>query len=268
LCRGQTSGRFNRAFTRCTTFASFLWSSYFAQPSKAKFSSALLSGGLPVRAERGISFPFAHCPGELGMADIGAPVGKTAIGPESRIHPRSVGMRKKVIASSHAPAFFSISFARLSAARPSTIRKTRSTRVRWRTISANAHGIGANFPGQSVSSCGQPSHVASCDSHSAGIRKCISVGGGMWSAGACSRFCFAGACPGGLARMTLQHSLAGGSRLGQPRIESHGLPQPSANLTIAARPSKLGRQTAAASRRTPHDTVGDHFPSQRLRIGS
>src|ERR1700758_3290833 len=31
--------------------------------------------------------------------------------------------------------------------------------------------MGANFPGQSVNSCGQPSQVASCGSHSAGMRK-------------------------------------------------------------------------------------------------
>src|SRR6266704_39628 len=31
--------------------------------------------------------------------------------------------------------------------------------------------MGANFPGQSVTSCGQPSQVASCGSHSAGMRK-------------------------------------------------------------------------------------------------
>src|SRR5260370_36707870 len=31
--------------------------------------------------------------------------------------------------------------------------------------------MGANFPGQSVTSCGQPSQVASWRSHSAGMRK-------------------------------------------------------------------------------------------------
>src|SRR5208282_5396176 len=57
----------------------------------------------------------------------------------------------------------------------STSRNTRSTRVKCRTISANAHGIGANFPGQSVNSCGHASHVASCPSHSAGILHPISI---------------------------------------------------------------------------------------------
>jgi len=41
---------------------------------------------------------------------------------------------------------------------------------------AKAHGIVANFPGQSVTSCGQPSHVAWCGSHSAGMRYARSLG--------------------------------------------------------------------------------------------
>ncbi len=47
---------------------------------------------------------------------------------------------------------------------------TRSTRARCRTISAYIHGIGSNLPGQSVRLCGHASHVASCGSHSAGMR--------------------------------------------------------------------------------------------------
>jgi len=59
----------------------------------------------------------------------------------------------------------------------------------------------------------------------------------MWSAGACSRSFFAGACPGRLAR-----------------------------LTVAARTGKPVRQTAAASRRTPRRcalstlTIGRSLP--------
>src|SRR6266404_2688063 len=93
------------------------------------------------------------------------------MGPESRIHPRSVGTRKKSTASRLAPDFFKMVRTRDSDSRFSTSRNTRSTLDKCRTISANAQGIGANFPGQSVSSCGQPSQVASWRSHSAGIRK-------------------------------------------------------------------------------------------------
>src|SRR6266446_4986838 len=93
------------------------------------------------------------------------------MGPESRIHPRSVSTQKKSTASRLAPAFFKIVRTRDSDSRFSTSRKTRSAFDKCRTISAKAHGMGANFPGQSVSSCGQPSQVASCRSHSAGMRK-------------------------------------------------------------------------------------------------
>src|SRR6266849_9299043 len=93
------------------------------------------------------------------------------MGPESRIQPRSVGMWKKSTASRLAPDFFRIEGTRACASRLSTRMKTRSTLDKWRTISAKAQGIGANFPGQSVSSWGQPSQVASCGSHSAGMRK-------------------------------------------------------------------------------------------------
>lgn len=37
-------------------------------------------------------------------------------------------------------------------------------------ISAYTHGMGANLPGQSPRKCGHASQVASCGSHSAGIR--------------------------------------------------------------------------------------------------
>src|SRR5713226_5083057 len=93
------------------------------------------------------------------------------MGPESRIQPRSVGTRKQSTASRLAPDFFRMVRTRDSASRFSTSRNTRSTCDKWRTISAKAHGMGANFPGQSVSSCGQPSQVASWRSHSAGMRK-------------------------------------------------------------------------------------------------
>src|SRR6266478_4320242 len=93
------------------------------------------------------------------------------MGPESRIQPRSVGTWKKSTASRLAPDFFKMARTRDSASRFSTSRYTRSTFDKCRTISANAQGIGANFPGQSVSSCGQPSQVESWRSHSAGIRK-------------------------------------------------------------------------------------------------
>src|SRR6202158_912977 len=99
-----------------------------------------------------------------------------AMGPESRIHPRSVGTRKKSTASRLAPDFFKMVRTRDSDARFSTSRKTRSTFDKCRTISANAHGMGANFPGQSVSSWGQPSQVASWRSHSAGMRKPTAYG--------------------------------------------------------------------------------------------
>src|SRR5689334_24002410 len=47
---------------------------------------------------------------------------------------------------------------------------TFSTRERCRTISPYTQGIGVNLPGQSVFSWGHANHVASCLSHSAGIR--------------------------------------------------------------------------------------------------
>ena len=47
-----------------------------------------------------------------------------------------------------------------------------------RTISANAQGMVGNFPGQSVTSCGQPSQVPSWGSHSAGMRYSRSAGVG------------------------------------------------------------------------------------------
>ena len=50
--------------------------------------------------------------------------------------------------------------ARRSSAALRTITRTRSPRVSWRAISANTQGIAANFPGQSVGSCGQASQVA------------------------------------------------------------------------------------------------------------
>src|ERR1700723_110653 len=102
------------------------------------------------------------------------------MGPESRIHPRSVGTSKNVMASKSAPDFRSISFTRDLAAWFSTSRLTRSTRVRCLTISAKAHGIGANLPGQSVSSWGHPSQVASCGSHSAGMRRFNSFSNFAW----------------------------------------------------------------------------------------
>src|ERR1043166_3208588 len=40
-----------------------------------------------------------------------------------------------------------------------------------RTISPYTHWIVVIFPGQSLRLCGQPSHVAWCGSHSAGMRK-------------------------------------------------------------------------------------------------
>src|SRR5439155_26206231 len=43
-------------------------------------------------------------------------------------------------------------------------------------ISTYAHGMGANFPGQSLMLCGHPTHVASCASHSAGMRKPSAAG--------------------------------------------------------------------------------------------
>ena len=46
-------------------------------------------------------------------------------------------------------------------------------------MSAYTQGIGANFPGQSVFSCGQESQVAACGSHSAGILKPSATGAGF-----------------------------------------------------------------------------------------
>jgi hypothetical protein len=89
----------------------------------------------------------------------------------------------------------------------------------------------------------------------------------MWSAGACSRFRFAGACHGGLARrigpaQSGAKLVAAGrrrsARCSKPRIETRGAAQSSPALRVAARPSKLERQTVAARRRTPHD--GPDFP--------
>src|ERR1043165_9564930 len=51
--------------------------------------------------------------------------------------------------------------------------RTVSPRVRTRTISALTQGIGENFPGQSVTLCGQPIQVAACGSHSAGMRRAL-----------------------------------------------------------------------------------------------
>src|SRR5260370_33059466 len=93
------------------------------------------------------------------------------MGPESRIQPRSVGMRKKSTAARWAPDFLRMVRTRDSASRFSTRRQTRSTWDRWRTISAKAQRMGENLPGQSVSSWGQLSQAASWTSHSAGILK-------------------------------------------------------------------------------------------------
>src|SRR6267378_1880085 len=62
------------------------------------------------------------------------------MGPESRIHPRSVGTRKKSTASRLAPDFFKMVRTRDSDSRFSTSRNTRSTLDKCRTISAKAHG--------------------------------------------------------------------------------------------------------------------------------
>ncbi len=49
--------------------------------------------------------------------------------------------------------------------------RTRSPSASLRTIAPYTQGIGAKRPGQSESLCGQPSHVASWGSHSAGMRQ-------------------------------------------------------------------------------------------------
>src|SRR4051794_7018047 len=59
--------------------------------------------------------------------------------------------------------------------------RTFSTRERWRTISPYTQGIGLNFPGQSVFSCGHAIQVASWRSHSAGIRNPCSAGASVTS---------------------------------------------------------------------------------------
>src|SRR5207245_10739642 len=43
-------------------------------------------------------------------------------------------------------------------------------------IPTYAHGMGPNFPGQSLMLCGHPTQVASCACHSAGMRKPSAAG--------------------------------------------------------------------------------------------
>src|SRR6266704_2121755 len=139
---GRQRRRFSFLFALATTAASFLWFEYLAQPLNRRWLIA-----------------------------TSPELFRTQIGPQSRIQPRSVGATQNSTASRLAPDFFKMERTRACVSRFSTSKKTRSTLDRWRTISAKAQGIGANFPGQSVSSCGQPSQVASCGSHSAGMRK-------------------------------------------------------------------------------------------------
>src|SRR5262245_10200831 len=109
------------------------------------------------------------------MAGSGSSVW-TKIGPESRVHPRLVGKRRNCTDPSSRPTRSRMRRAAASRARESTRRRTVSPVTRCRTISPYTHGMGPNLPGQSVVLCGQPSHVATCRSHSAGMRYPSAVG--------------------------------------------------------------------------------------------
>src|SRR3990172_9730578 len=97
---------------------------------------------------------------------------RTNIGPESLVQPRSVGIRKNSTLDRSTPALARILRAFCSWDLDSTRIRTVSPGLILRAISANTQGIGANLPGQSVRLWGQPIHVASWGSHSAGILYC------------------------------------------------------------------------------------------------
>src|ERR1051325_11237305 len=96
---------------------------------------------------------------------------RTKIGPKSRVQPRFVGNRRKSTRARSTPAFLRI---RVACPTPECASmRTVSARVRTRTVSAYTQGIGENFPGQSVTLCGQPIQVAACGSRSAGMRRAL-----------------------------------------------------------------------------------------------
>ncbi len=105
----------------------------------------------------------------------------TNVGQKSRVQLRSVGTLQNSTASRLAPHLFRMRRAFCSVARSGTRMRTFSTRDRCRITSPYTHGIGANFPGQSVFSCGQASQVASWRAHSPGMRNPSEAGVSLWS---------------------------------------------------------------------------------------
>src|SRR2546427_595986 len=95
---------------------------------------------------------------------------RTKIGPKSRVQPRFVGKRRKSTRARSTPAFSRMRLASACWTRELTRMRTTSPGASLRTISPYTKGIGGNFPGQSVTLCGQPIQVAACGSHSAGMR--------------------------------------------------------------------------------------------------
>src|SRR2546422_4692140 len=95
---------------------------------------------------------------------------RTKIGPKSRVQPRFVGKRRKSTRARSPPAFLRMRLTCACWTRELTRMRTTSPGASLRTISPYTQGIGGNFPGQSVTLCGQPIQVAACGSHSAGMR--------------------------------------------------------------------------------------------------
>src|SRR5207249_3720561 len=95
---------------------------------------------------------------------------RTKIGPKSRVQPRFVGKRRKSTRARSTPAFLRMRLACACWTRELTRMRTTSPGASLRTISPYTQEIGGNFPGQSVTLCGQPIQVAACGSHSAGMR--------------------------------------------------------------------------------------------------
>lgn len=82
-----------------------------------------------------------------------------------------MGKRRNSTWARSTPHFVSTRRACDSWAAELTRIRTISLGASFRTISPYTHGIGANFPGQSLLLWGQPIQVAACGSHSAGMRK-------------------------------------------------------------------------------------------------
>lgn len=95
---------------------------------------------------------------------------RTKTGPLSRVQPRLVGWTTNSTLAASAPARVKYRRASFSSARESTSMRTVSPGAILRTISAYAQRMVSSLSGQSVGLCGHPIHVASCVSHSAGMR--------------------------------------------------------------------------------------------------